>query len=106
MHCRPTGFERVAHPRGLRYDPDMHIRDRHFIGGEWVAPSSTETIDVISPATEQVIARVPAAKAADIDRAVAAARAAFDNGPWPRLPIAERVDWIRKLSQGLQARMN
>ena len=84
----------------------MQTRDRHFIGGEWVAPSSTETIDVISPSTEEVIARVPAAKAADIDRAVKAARAAFDDGPWPRMTVAERVDWMRKLSQGLQARMN
>ncbi len=80
--------------------------EKLFIGGEWVAPSSTETIDVISPATEEVIARVPAGKGADIDRAVAAARAAFDHGPWPRLSVAERVDWMRKLSAGLQARMD
>jgi len=84
----------------------MQTYDRQFIGGEWVPPSSSETIDVVSPATEQAVARVPAAKAADIDRAVAAARTAFDHGPWPRLPVAERVDWMRKLSAGLQARMN
>jgi len=84
----------------------MQTYDRIFIGGEWQAPSSTETIDVISPATEEVVARVPAGKAADIDRAVAAARAAFDHGPWPRLTVAVRVDWIRKLSAGLQARMD
>ena len=83
----------------------MKPYDRLFIGGEWQAPSSTATIDVISPATEEVVARVPAGKAADIDRAVAAARAAFDHGPWPRATVAERVDWIRKLSAGLQARM-
>ena len=84
----------------------MQTYDRIFIGGEWQAPSSTATIDVISPATEEVVARVPAGKAADIDRAVAAARSAFDHGPWPRLTVAERVDWMRKLSAGLQARMN
>ncbi|MEW6272551.1 MAG: aldehyde dehydrogenase [Thermodesulfobacteriota bacterium] len=84
----------------------MQTYDRLFIGGEWQAPSTTETIDVISPSTEEVVARVPAGKAADIDRAVAAARAAFDRGPWPRLTVAERVDWMRKLSAGLQARMN
>ena len=83
----------------------MQTYDRLFIGGEWQAPSSTATIDVISPATEEIVARVPAGKAADIDRAVAAARAAFDHGPWPRATVAERVDWIRKLSAGLQARM-
>ncbi|HZR84198.1 MAG TPA: aldehyde dehydrogenase [Candidatus Binatia bacterium] len=84
----------------------MQTHDRIFVGGEWQAPSSTETIDVVSPATEDVVARVPAGKAADIDRAVAAARAAFDEGPWPRLTVAERVDWMRKLSAGLQARMD
>ncbi|HEY8517426.1 MAG TPA: aldehyde dehydrogenase [Candidatus Binatia bacterium] len=84
----------------------MQTYDRLFIGGEWVAPSSSDTIDVVSPATEEVIARVPAGKPADIDRAVTAARAAFDDGPWPRLTVAERVDWMRKLSQALQARMD
>jgi aldehyde dehydrogenase (NAD+) len=84
----------------------MQTHHRFFIGGEWVAPSTSETIDVISPATEAICARVPAGKSADIDRAVAAARAAFDRGPWPRLTVAERVDWMRKLSAGLQARMN
>ena len=84
----------------------MRTLDKFYIGGEWVAPSSTNTIDVVSPATEEVVARVPAAGPADIDRAVAAARAAFDQGPWPRLPVAERVEWIRKLSAGLQARMD
>jgi hypothetical protein len=48
--------------------------DRFFIGGEWVAPSSSDTIDVIAPATEDVFVKVAAAREADIDRAVAAAR--------------------------------
>ena len=78
--------------------------DRIYLGGDWVAPSSAERIAVINPATEEVCAHVPAAKQADIDRAVAAARATFDSGPWPQLPVEERIDWIRKLSQGLTAR--
>jgi len=78
--------------------------DRIYLGGEWVAPSSAERIAVINPATEDVCAHVPAAKEADIDRAVAAARAAFDAGPWPRLSVEERIEWMRKLSQGLSAR--
>ena len=78
--------------------------DSIFINGKWVAPSSTERIAVINPATEEVCAHVPAAKEADIDRAVAAAREAFDSGPWPRLSVGERVRWIRKLSEGLGAR--
>src|SRR4051794_4481415 len=55
------------------------VKDRLFIGGAWVAPASTRTIDVVSPHTEQVIATVPEADGLDIDRAVAAARTAFDD---------------------------
>ena len=51
-------------------------RDRLFIGGEWVSPLSTETIEVVNASTEEVMARIPAGTEADIDRAVAAARAA------------------------------
>ncbi|ALJ19264.1 aldehyde dehydrogenase [Microbacterium sp. No. 7] len=77
--------------------------DSLFIGGEWVAPSSSEKITVISPFTEQPIAQVPAGTVADIDRAVAAARKAFDEGPWPRMTLAERIDVLRALSAELAA---
>ena len=65
----------------------MAIRDydRLFIGGDWVAPEGTDTIGIVSPVTEEVIARVPDGTEADIDKAVAAARSAFDHGPWPHL---------------------
>ncbi len=79
--------------------------DAFYVGGEWVRPSSGDTIRVVNPATEEVCATVPAGKPADIDRAVAAARAAFDRGPWPQMTAAERIEWIQKLSQGLGARM-
>ena len=82
----------------------MRTHERLFIGGDWVAPSSSATIDVISPHTEEVIARVAAAREADVDRAVAAARAAFDDGPWPRLPAAERADAMARLLAALQER--
>ena len=59
-------------------------RDKLYIDGEWVEPSSTATIEVISPLTEEVIATVPEASNEDVDRAVAAARRAFDSGPWPQ----------------------
>ncbi len=79
-------------------------RDRLYIGGEWVEPSSTATIQVISPLTEEVIATVPEASNEDVDRAVAAARRAFDSGPWPRMSPGERADMMEKISQLLQAR--
>ncbi|MBX6387407.1 MAG: aldehyde dehydrogenase [Frankia sp.] len=76
----------------------MQVHDRLFIGGEWAAPAGTGTTEVVSPASEEVIARVPDPVPADVDRAVAAARAAFDDGPWPRLDPAERVAAIRRLA--------
>ncbi len=76
-----------------------------FIGGDWVKPAGTGTIEVISPSTEQVFARVPDGTTADIDRAVAAAREAFDRGPWPRLSGAERADLMAALSGQIQGRM-
>jgi len=82
----------------------MQTRDRLFIGNEWVAPATDGTIDVISPITEDVYARTPDGSPADIDRAVASARDAFDNGPWPTMPPQERADAIAALSQALQKR--
>jgi len=63
----------------------MKSYDRLFIGGEWVEPSSSSTFDVVSPSNEELVGRVPEAQNADIDRAVAIAREAFDHGPWPRM---------------------
>ncbi|MBA9004716.1 MULTISPECIES: aldehyde dehydrogenase [Thermomonospora] len=76
----------------------MHEHDRLFIGGEWTAPAGTGVIEVISPHTEEVIGRVPEGTEADIDRAVAAARRAFDHGPWPRMTPAERAEILGRLS--------
>ena len=82
----------------------MIVKDRLFIGGEWVAPDSADTIDVISPVTEEVIAEVPAGSTADIDRAVRAAREAFDRGPWPHLTPDQRADALCTLAKNLTER--
>ena len=76
-----------------------------YIGGEFVKPAGTGTIDVISPHTEQVFARVPDGTEADIDRAVAAARTAFD-GEWARTTPAERAGYLSAISQKIQGRMD
>jgi aldehyde dehydrogenase (NAD+) len=85
----------------------MPIRDydRLFIGGDWVAPEGTDTIEVVSPATEEVVARVPEGTEADIDKAVAAARTAFDKGPWPRMAPAERAEILSKVAAQVTAEM-
>jgi aldehyde dehydrogenase (NAD+) len=86
----------------------MAIRDydRLFIGGDWVAPEGTDTIGVISPVTEEVIGRVPDGTEADIDKAVAAARDAFDRGPWPRMAPAERAEILRTVGARVMTEMN
>jgi aldehyde dehydrogenase (NAD+) len=72
--------------------------DRLFIGGEWVQPAGSGVIDVISPHSEERVGRVPEGTEADIDRAVAVARQAFDEGEWPRLEPEERAGIVRKFS--------
>src|SRR4051812_45987866 len=76
----------------------MYLHDTLFIGGEWVDPATAGTIDVISPHTEELLGRVPDGTPADMDRAVAAAREAFDHGPWPRLTFAERAEALGRLA--------
>ncbi len=78
--------------------------DRLFIGGEWVRPSSASLIDVINPATEEVYLRVAEAQAADVNRAIEAARLAFDRGPWPRMRHAERAGYLRAIGAAVSRR--
>jgi aldehyde dehydrogenase (NAD+) len=82
----------------------MQTFDKLLIGGRWAAPSSSATFDVVSPHSEEVIARVPEAREADVDAAVAAARRAFDEGPWPRMAASERADAMGRLSALLMGR--
>jgi betaine-aldehyde dehydrogenase len=82
----------------------MIVRDSLYIGGNHEKPASSAVFDVISPFTEQVIARVPEASPAGVDRAVAAARQAFDHGPWPRTTPDERADVLDRLLASLQKR--
>jgi aldehyde dehydrogenase (NAD+) len=78
--------------------------DRFFIGGQWVQPSSDATIKVIDSGTEELFFSVAEAQAADISRAVEAAREAFDSGPWPRLTHAERAGILRAIGAELAKR--
>jgi acyl-CoA reductase-like NAD-dependent aldehyde dehydrogenase len=75
-----------------------------FIGGKWTRPSSNDTLSVISPVTEEVVATFAEGKEQDMDRAVAAAREAFDNGPWPRMSVQERSKYLLKVAELLKAR--
>ncbi|MGF6444170.1 aldehyde dehydrogenase (NAD+) [Paraburkholderia youngii] len=68
-----------------------------YIGGRWLPPASDDRIDIVSPWTESVIASVAAASPADMDRAVTAARCAFDFGPWPNLSMDQRIATVARL---------
>ncbi|MCG8592105.1 MAG: aldehyde dehydrogenase [Proteobacteria bacterium] len=85
--------------------PFEFVEHRHFfIGGEWVPAASTRTIEVASAATEETLGLAPDAAPEDVDRAVAAARRAFDTGPFPDWSPDERADAIARLAKSLQAR--
>jgi aldehyde dehydrogenase (NAD+) len=83
--------------------PLLHT-DRFFIDGEWVAPSSGATFDVIDSSTEKLYFTVPEAQPADMDRAIAAARRAFDDGPWPTMSHADRAGFLQGIATGLRGR--
>ena len=79
---------------------DKFLAEKHkmLIGGEWVDALSGETFDVVDPATTKVIASVPSAGKEDVDRAVDAARRAFDDGPWRRIGPSERGQLVWRLA--------
>jgi aldehyde dehydrogenase (NAD+) len=81
----------------------VQLRERYgiYVGGEWLQPA--ESYDTISPATEEVLAQIGQASEADVDTAVAAARAAFENG-WSSLPGAERAKYLFRIARILQER--
>lgn len=79
--------------------------DALFIGGEWIEPASRRRLDIVSAHSEAVVASVAEAGEEDVVRAAEAARAAFDDGPWPRLSPMERADHVRRLSEALGPRM-
>ncbi len=83
----------------------MKVHDRLFIGGEWVYPATEDVIEVISPVTEEVIATVPDASPADVDRAVASARSAFDDGDWPRLAPEDRIAAVQRFADAYMGRL-
>jgi aldehyde dehydrogenase (NAD+) len=88
----------------MRAPVDLRHPDRLFIGGEWVEPSTSAARSVVDPTTEQPFLAIAEADVTDVGRAVTAARAAFDEGPWPRLTHAERADYLRALAAGIRAR--
>ncbi|KAF0959549.1 aldehyde dehydrogenase [Rhodococcus sp. T7] len=78
--------------------------DKLYIGGKWVAPATDQVLEVFSPATEERVGSCPVASPADIDDAVAVARRAFDEGPWPQTTPAERGEILAKAAKLIEER--
>ena len=78
--------------------------DRLFVAGEWVTPASADASDIRSPHDGAHVGSAPIASESDVDTAVAAARRAFDAGPWPGMTVAQRIAALRPLVEAYGAR--
>jgi 5-carboxymethyl-2-hydroxymuconic-semialdehyde dehydrogenase len=83
---------------------DLPTHLQHFIGGKWVDSLGGETFDVLDPVSNTNYATCAAGQKADIDRAVAAAKEAFDNGPWPKMLPRERFRILNKIADLVESR--
>jgi acyl-CoA reductase-like NAD-dependent aldehyde dehydrogenase len=81
---------------------ELQMRDKLYIGGEWVDPAGDETIDVVNASTEEVMGRIPQSTSEDVDRAVSAARKAFET--WSQTELIERADLMRAIAGALATR--
>ncbi|GIF71613.1 aldehyde dehydrogenase [Asanoa siamensis] len=77
----------------------MITRDKLYVGGRWVTPADPHLLEIRSPHDRSVLGRVAQATPSDVDDAVAAARTAFDDGPWPHTDPKERQDVVRRLNR-------
>ena len=85
--------------------PNTEVRHyQMYIDGRWTDAASGETYDVVDPASEEVIARVPKGGVADAEEAVRAAREAFDTGPWPKMKAMERAEVLTRAAALLRER--
>ena len=85
-------------------DSTMIVRDKLYIGGLWTDPSDTTPLDILSPHDQSLVGRSVQALPADVDRAVAAARTAFDEGPWRQTTPEQRQGLIVRLNELREAR--
>jgi acyl-CoA reductase-like NAD-dependent aldehyde dehydrogenase len=89
-------------PVEIGHPSEEIVRDRLYVGGEWVEPAGSETIEVVDSTTERVIGRIPEGTPEDVDRAVKAARAGFEV--WRDVPVEQRVEACTAISAALAER--
>src|SRR6202790_3638239 len=103
LGLRPRGKQEVSQmPGGVKTEVRTY---QMFINGEWVASKSSKTFPVYDPSTEETIAQVPDASADDVNRAVAAAKTAFEEGPWSTTTAQERGRVLFRLAEKVRANL-
>jgi len=85
-------------------DQAIRVRDKIYIGGEWVQSTGTGVLEVINSTTEQVMGSIPEGTVEDVEKAVIAARSAFES--WSQTSVQERSDWMARIAEALGARMD
>src|SRR4051794_7634718 len=83
---------------------DLPARIRHYVGGEHVDSADGATFGVLDPVSNETYLHAAAGKAVDVDRAVAAARHAFEEGPWPRMLPRERSRTLHRVADIVESR--
>jgi len=86
----------------IKQADSISVHEKHYINGMWVESEGTERLDVINPATEEVIGRICSGTPADVDKAVAAARSAFES--WSQTSLDERAGYLLAIADELEAR--
>lgn len=76
-----------------------------YINGHWVPAGSARRVPLVSPVSEEEVLRLPSASGAEVEHAVAAARTAFDSGPWPRMTAPERAAYLRRFADEVRGRL-
>jgi aldehyde dehydrogenase (NAD+) len=103
-----TAQSKRGHTTTVAHFFEGRVSIRHpqkfYVGGRWVEPTSDKRLELVSPVTETRTGSVAEAVETDVDSAVAAARKAFDDGPWPRLSPAERGAYLSRLTEKLKER--
>src|SRR5277367_5309786 len=100
---RPPHGRTVVSDRPTSLDPQVP-EVRMYIDGQWQEGAGGELTEGINPATEEIICRAPVGTPDDLSRAIAAARSAFDEGPWPRMSPADRAGALRRYAEVLRRR--
>jgi aldehyde dehydrogenase (NAD+) len=93
-------------PKARTAQPPKVKDQKMLIGGRWVDAASGKTFETVNPATGEVICRVAEGDKADVDRAVQAARKAFESGPWPKMDASQRGRLLNKLADAIEANID